>query len=288
MQTLYIDVYFLINLTVDMLALHFSGILSAVPLRSRKLLFSSFLGALLASVGLFLPDNPYIRILFLLFGNIFITLVATGNVKFRRRIRFGIAFIVLVSVIGTLVGVLWDIFDKYLYDSLAEVSSEPVNRKLLLLSVSILLCIGVIKMILTFFSDGAVMGGKASVEIVFRDKSITVDALIDSGNLAVDPINMCPVMLIKPDAAARLFPKELIELGDPDLLERDVRRRVRLIPVSRLGATHVLVGIKPDSARLIDGKRREELFLTVAIDKEGGSYSGYQALMPLSAIKKVI
>ena len=139
MQTLYIDVYFLINLTVDMLALHFSGILSAVPLRSRTLLFSSFLGALLASVGLFLPDNPYIRILFLLFGNIFITLVATGKVKFRRRIRFGIAFIVLVSVIGTLVGVLWDIFDKYLYDSLAEVSSEPVNRKLLLLSVSILL-----------------------------------------------------------------------------------------------------------------------------------------------------
>ena len=288
MRTLYIDVYFLINLTVDVLAIHFSGLLSGVPLKGRTLLLCSVVGALLASFGLFLPDDPIIKIVYLLFGNLFITYLATAKVKLRRRIRFCIAFIVLISVIGTLIGVLWDVFDKYLRESLMDISTEPVNRKLLLLSVSILLCIGVIKMILTYFSDGAVMGGKATVEICFGDKSVTLDALIDSGNLAVDPINMCPVMLIKPDVAKKLFPKELVELGDPDLLERDVRRRIRLIPISRLGSTHVLVGVKPDSTRLVDGKRREQILLTVAIDKEGGSYSGYEALMPLSAIKKTI
>lgn len=287
MRTLYVDIFFLINLTVDMLAVYFASVFSAVPTTGRRILVSSALGALIAVLSVVLADKTLLNILWMLAGIIVITAIGAQGAGIKRRFRFAFSFVIFEALCGAVVSFMWNIFDKYLYGIIKNVQGGTVNRKLLILAVSILISLGVIKVIVAFFSDG-LNGSKVRVEICFIDKRVELDAFVDTGNFAVDPMDMRPVMLIKRSVANKLFPAELVELRDPDLLDRETRKRIRLIPMSNGGSTHVLTGVRPDSAKIISDKGIEELRLTVAIDREGGDYGGYEALIPASALGNVI
>ena len=138
-------------------------------------------------------------------------------------------------------------------------------------------------MLVSFFSN-IESEGSVEIEISFLDKNKKITAFIDSGNLAVDPMDMSPVLLLKKEVAKDILPENIINLCDIDMLERGIKKRIRLIPISRGGETHVLVGVKADSVRIVKDDIKEELFVTVAIDKEGGTFGGFMALMPSAAL----
>ena len=79
----------------------------------------------------------------------------------------------------------------------------------------------------------------------------------------------------------------MLNLHDPDLLDRKCRKRIRLIPVSKGDKTIVLTGFKADRVYVTDGTVREDIKVTIAIDREGGTYGGYYALMPSAALNDV-
>lgn len=283
MQTFYIDVYFLINFTVDFLSLYFASVFSKVPTNTKRLILSSVLGALFASGMIFLPDMPVLQITITIITLIVCAYIAMVPVNIKRRIRFAMAFVIFSALFGAAVGYLWDVFDTYLYDSLSEASSAPINRKLLLFSIVVLISIGVFKMIVSFFSN-IVGEGSVEIEISLFNKKVKTEAFVDSGNLAIDPMDMQPILFVKESLAREFIPERIIELKDIDLLDRSTRKKIRLIPVSRGGITHVLTGIKPDSVNVIAGESKEQIAVTVAIDKEEGSFGGYSALIPSGVV----
>lgn len=283
LRTLYIDVYFLINLTVDIISLYFATILSKTPTTTRRLIIASVMGALSAVGVIFLPEIPLLKLIFGGLGLIFMGMITPKGVSFRRKIKFTMAFLVFEALVGGGVSLIWNLFDKYLSHFFNSADGGALNRKMLFLSLIVLLCIGVFKMLVSFFSN-IESEGSVDVEISFLDSKTTVSAFIDSGNLAKDPMDMSPVLLIKKDLAKMILPENIIELSNIDGLERAVKKRIRLIPISRGGETHVLVGVKADTVRIKRGDGFEELRVTIAIDKEGGSFGGYMALMPSAAL----
>ena len=95
-------------------------------------------------------------------------------------------------------------------------------------------------------------------------------------------------MLIKEKLALRFLPESLVS-GKTYELPSEMKRRIRLIPITRDGGVKILIGIRPDIVRIIcKGGKAEEIDLIIAIDKEGGTYGGYEALLPASAIEDVI
>ena len=142
-------------------------------------------------------------------------------------------------------------------------------------------------MLVSFFSNTE-SEGSVDIEISFLNNSAVVSAFIDSGNLAVDPMDLSPVLLLKKDVAKTILPENIIELSNIDSLDRNIKKRIRLVPLSRGGETHVLVGVKADAVRVIGGKADEELRVTLVIDKEGGDFGGYKALMPAAALDNAI
>lgn len=283
LRTLYIDVYFLINLTVDIISLYFATILSKTPTTTRRLIIASVMGALSAVGVIFLPEIPLLKLIFGGLGLIFMGMITPKGVSIRRKIKFTMAFLVFEALVGGGVSLIWNLFDKYLSHFFNSADGGALNRKMLFLSLVVLLCIGVFKMLVSFFSN-IESEGSVDVEISFLDSKTTVSAFIDSGNLAKDPMDMSPVLLIKRDLAKMILPENIIELSNIDGLERAVKKRIRLIPISRGGETHVLVGVKADTVRIKRGDGFEELRVTIAIDKEGGSFGGYMALMPSAAL----
>ena len=283
LRTLYIDVYFLINLTVDIISLYFATILSKTPTTTRRLIIASVMGALSAVGVIFLPEIPLLKLILGGLSLIFMGMITPKGVSFRRKIKFTMAFLVFEALVGGGVSLIWNLFDKYLSHFFNSADGGALNRKMLFLSLVVLLCIGVFKMLVSFFSN-IESEGSVDVEISFLDSKTTVSAFIDSGNLAKDPMDMSPVLLIKKDLAKMILPENIIELSNIDGLERAVKKRIRLIPISRGGETHVLVGVKADTVRIKRGDGFEELRVTIAIDKEGGSFGGYMALMPSAAL----
>ena len=286
-MTLYIDVYFLINFTVDILSLYFAAIFSKVPTTSKRLIIAGFLGAVAAVGIVFLPEVMLLKLVASFLSLIIMGYVATKPVKIKRKTKFLLSFIIFEALFGGIVSFIWSALDKGLSNYFNNFQGGAVNRKMLFFSIIVLLSIGVFKMLVSFFSN-IQSEGSVEVEINFLDKSARLEAFIDSGNLAVDPMDMTPVMLLKKDTASAILPDNIINLADPDTIEKNARKRIRLIPISRGGATHVLTGVKPDSVRILKEGKAEEISVTIAIDKEGGTYGGFGVLMPAAALDDVV
>ena len=141
-------------------------------------------------------------------------------------------------------------------------------------------------MIVSFFSN-IVSEGSVELEISFLGKKTRVEAFVDSGNLAIDPMDMQPVVLIKRSFAKKFLPQNLIELRDPDSLDKATRKKIRLVPISYGGATRVLTGIKADEVNIVAGDKRFEISVTIAIDRDDGTFGGFYALIPAEAVSDV-
>ena len=283
MKTLYIDVYFLINFTVDALSLYFAAMHSKIPTTSKRIIFSALIGAIISIVIVFLPDIVMMKIVFSFLGLLLLGYITPKQVCIRRRIKFIFSFIIFSALTGGAVTFAWSFFDEHLSGVFEAANGGVVNRKILLFSIIILLSIGVFKMLVSFFSSNE-SEGSVELEINFQNNSYKVLAFIDSGNLAVDPMDMSPVLFIKENAAKDILPTNIIDLSDIDALDKDIKKRIRLIPISRNGSTHMLVGVKTDAVYVINGDKKEEVRVTLAVDKEGGTFGGFSALMPSAAL----
>ena len=60
MKTIYIDVYFLINFSVDLLALYFAAMFMKIRATNLRLVLAALVGALYAVIGVLLIDVSYI------------------------------------------------------------------------------------------------------------------------------------------------------------------------------------------------------------------------------------
>lgn len=282
MQTFYVDVYFLINFTVDLLALYLAVRVAHIRCGVARLCLASAIGGIVAVADVLLPSPSILRPLLFLACLALTAVIAAPHASLRRRGKLILLFATVSLLLGGGVSLGYSLLDRITGDlEIGEVGGE--NRSALILAVIVLFSIGVIKLLIMIFSD-TLNETTVTVEITVADTSVTADAMLDSGNLVKDPMNMNPVIFIKPSLAARLVPRCVTELNDLDALDEDYRHRIRLIPVTRMNETHVMTGIRPDSVIVTSGGRRESVSFTVAIDREGGTYGGYEALAPLAAI----
>ncbi len=283
LQTFYIDVFFLINFTVDILALYVAVRVIHARTKMWRLSLAALLGAGVAVADAFLYSLPILRAILFAVSLVACSLIAFSASGARRRIKFIAIFFTVELLLGGAVSFFYSALDG-LFDSLGITVEGVENRKALILAVLVLISIGIIRLLIMIFTD--ILGEKTvRVSITVADTTVEAEAMIDSGNLVKDPMNMHPVLFIKPALALRLVPRCVAELNDLDLLDNDYRRRIRLIPVTRVGGTHVMTGVKPDRVVVTRGRVSEEIDFTIAIDKEGGTYGGYEALLPIAVIR---
>ncbi len=285
MKTLYVDVYFFINFTVDILALYFSALLYKLPTTAIRLLFSALLGATYAVFGVLLFDNSALMMPISALILIAMVVIMSRGVGFFRKLKYGIIFLFFQILIGGLVYYAYSMLDKIeLLESFVE--SENENKKLLLFSLIVLLTIGALKLVTSCFGCA---GSEKSVKLFVEYKGIKnqLDALVDSGNLAVDPFDKTPVMLVGEVWGAKIFGELCADFDSIDNLDLTLKKKIRIIPVSFGNQRKILYGIKPDAVYLEKDGVREHISLIIAIDKEGGDFGGYNALIPSSALDNI-
>lgn len=283
MRVLYIDVYFLINFTVNLLALYFSCTLLHFPIRRWRLCLCAMLGALLAVVSVLWHEKFFLLLaasFAILLG--MIVLAGAGGGVFRR-LRLALLFFLFEFLIGGIVHFGYGFLEEKIGDLWVESGVE--NRKLLYLCALILLALGILRLAVSLLESGA-HEKSCEVEIRIGEKRFFGSALVDSGNFLRDPLDGASVVLIKSRVAECLLPSAFLS-EDIAALEKDYQKKLRLIPVRIMGSQRILLGIRPDDFSIFLKKKKEHVRVTVAYDKEKGDYEGYSVLISSSIAENV-
>lgn len=102
-------------------------------------------------------------------------------------------------------------------------------------------------------------------------RSVTLEAVIDSGNMLCDPISGLPVAVTPESAVSPLFTGDAARFfcGDGVCSDEGWRRRVRMIPCRTVGGGGLLPGFLPDSVRI--GNKDVKLLIAVSdkLDQDG-------------------
>ena len=278
MQTLYIDVYFLVNFVVDTVSLFFAVRLSRGIESFWRCLVGGILGALVATVCVLI--NMPLSVFFLFFfGSLLLicAFVAKGNGK-KVYFRLILWFLLLECLVGGVVHALYIQLDILFKNVNIETNNAAENRTFLYMAVIGLFGIGAVRLISLLFATGRQIRTMRLCCTLF-DQPVCVDCLYDSGNFLTDPISGDPVVVVKSRALSKVLSEDFL-CERYESLGEEYARRFRLIPVYGISEVKILAGLVVPDAMLIDADMEIPRAVVLAVDKEEGDFGGYDGLLP--------
>lgn len=97
------------------------------------------------------------------------------------------------------------------------------------------------------------------IEVFYKEKSVKVKMLLDTGNLLVEPITSFPVIIIEKEKMKEILSQKDLEIigkglvNNFDGLSEDLKLRCRIIPFSSIGKNNgMIIGMKPDYIKIYD------------------------------------
>ena len=150
MQTLYIDVYFLINLSVDSLAMYFASRLVGIRIHLLRLLISNIILSLVSCLYILYFEGKMLGYIFVVISYLLATLICTKAEGAWKWVALSLAFLIFSFMIGGIV--FWG-YEKLniLFEKMdINIKNGAENKKLMLFLGLILLCVCILNLLISF------------------------------------------------------------------------------------------------------------------------------------------
>ena len=256
----YVDLYFLVNMSMDFLCLLITGRLLHRVCKSGRLLPASAIGGAYA-VGslLWLPGGAGGLFFDLLFA-LLLCLVAfwRRGEPFRRVLASGAVFAAVSMALGGMMTALYTVLNRL------DLPFEALQGDTL--SVWLFALLALVAGAMTA-RGGRMMGlsqkaKSVTVEASVFGRRIALSALVDTGNLLADPISGRGVIVVEERVLAGALPIPLfraIQSGGRALSDYLVDHpkeaaRIRLIPAKTATGEGLLAAILPDRLTVREGR----------------------------------
>lgn len=259
----YVDMVFLLNFTMDFLALFAAGRILNYKISTLRLVLSSVFGSLYNISTFFysvsvIPDliiNIAVSV-----AMCFIAYRITSLISFTKIfLIFYLACFMLGGGVEALYYMSGVISENISYANTPVTISAPV----------IILLSSVVAVIFIFAFRIANRNNattkKTNIIIGFEGKEAAVDVLIDSGNLLYDPISSMPVLIVNINSVTNLFTDAMLELFLTDSIsqiavtDNDAARRLkfRIIPVKTVNGSSLMIAFVPDYIKIKSSKKNK-------------------------------
>ncbi len=282
-QTVYIDLFFLINFSMDFLCFYLTSRLLSHKLSVGRCALASALGGVYACAALFVSVGE----LFALFLDIFICVCICAVAIYRRgsgRELFGysVVYVACSVVLGGAMTALFSLFNRLGVDRLLGDDGGGDGISVWLFAVLALIS-GVLSLkgIKAFRRKGSRREGR--VELVYNGKRVVLRALCDSGNLLTDPVSSRPCIVAESVEVKKILPRALvdvIEKGAVGEIDKRDAGRLCIIPAKTVSGGGMLYALRMDTVRIDLGGGWLEADALIALSALGGSAEGAQALIP--------
>ena len=278
-QTVYVDLFFMINFSMDFLCFYLTFQLLSGKMSLLRTLIASAVGGVYANLALFISADGIWEIAIDIGICALMCLIAFG--KCRSLILHTCIYLAVSMTLGGFMTALFSILNKADLP-LSEIEGDGISAYLLAL-------LAIISAVLTL------VGGKffrkksarkyTEVHIDLEGKSRSIPAMCDSGNLLREPISGKPCIVTDIEALNTLLSREVLNMarvgGIPKKTPNsDASKRIRLVPTHSATGDSVLLAIKPDRVSIGMGKDTKEVDALIALCPLGKTADGAQALVP--------
>ena len=287
-QTVYIDVFFLINFSMDFLALFLGTKLLSHKESLLRLFLAAIFGGAYACFTLIFPLESYLSVFSFLGDALACFIIAFIAVFHRSAFRGVLSFSLVFGAISILLGgamtALFYAFnrlglDKAFSDGEAQ-SSDGISVWIFVIFASVSAIVTIVSG--RFFKKRSIRQN-GFLEIEYKKRKVKLSCVCDSGNLLREPISQLPCILVELDAVRGIFSKEFCEcIKNCELQKIPITEasRVRMIPAHSASGEALLVGIRPDAVRLDMGKGATSFNAYIVFSKEKIVANGAKVLVP--------
>ncbi len=245
----YADVLFLTNFVINAGLLYATALLSKADHSSRRVVTGAALGAAYALL-MFFPNLRFCyTLLFKLVFGAALVAVVFHPARFFDFFRISGIFYALSFLFGgAVLGVL-------LLTDAGLMTRATVQNGILYFDLPAGVLLGTVSVcflgVLVWKKTAPLRLRKQSlyreVTVCCDGKSVTLRALVDTGNTLTDPLTLTPVMIAERDALRELLPP-CPTFSVEELSAGGMATRLRVIPFTSLGTKHgLLIGFRPDS-----------------------------------------
>ena len=287
-QVIYGDILFIINFSMDFLTLYISARIMNLKTRTFYLIAASLIGAVYGVLSLFYSINNIISPVIHITVSLLMCFIVFGSEKKGMFIRAAILFWGISFALGGSMTAIYNLINQnekhvYMNGGVTAVHSEipPV-------------VIGVLAVVsgIISFAGGQIIKRKKHeksvfVQAVYGDNKISFECLYDSGNLLREPMSGIPVIVTRYEILEPILTAELRHIfKHNDTLRLSGLRHahikhVRLIPVSSIGYSGIMLGFIPEKTIINDSERE----VCIAVEtKKTSDYGGYDAIAPAEVL----
>ena len=294
-MTVYIDIILLENLCMNYIILFATAYIMKIKISHIRIIASSSIGAVY-SIMLYMQILPIYSSIFM---KIILSVVMVYISYAPKSVKIAIKQLIIFYLIsfafgGCAFALLYfvkpqDIFIK----NGVYIGTYPL--KIALLG-------GIVGFVITYIAFKIIKNKATKEEMIYKlkikinDKTVEVNALLDTGNKLKDPITLVPVIVIEKQKLYNFLPKEILENidkiigGDSNkLIEENIKymSKFRVIPYNSIGKQNgLMLGFKADEVKIIiDEEERTIKNTIIGIFNQSFNSQTYSALISLEIIE---
>ncbi len=284
-QTVYVDLYFLINFSMDFLCFFLTSRILQGPIRFWRMTAGAAAGGVYADLALFLPLTGAAALGADLLACAAICLITYGRRGEGRS--FPVYVLVYTAVSMTLGGFMTAFFNLMKKSDWLGSESGIEGDGISVWLFAFLACIsGVITLAGGKFFTKQSSRKRAKVVLSYGGKSVLLDAMTDTGNLLREPIGGKPCLLADMEALRSILPEEILcaaKVGGVTALDRvtgEHAKNIRIVPAKTASGEGLLLALRMERIAVNGGSGEREVDAMVALGNLGKSAGGYSVLLP--------
>ena len=282
-QTVYVDLLFMINFSMDFLCFFLCARLLDRKLSLPRVLMASAIGGLYSNVALFIK-----------IGKIFALVIDIGvcvlmcAVAFHRKGKIStlplnvLVYFAISMALGGFMTAIFNLLNKVNLP-IEKNSSDGIS----VWAFSVLAIISaVITLVGGRFFKKRTSHKSADVKITYNGKSKTLLALADSGNLLREPISGKACIIADISSLSDILSKDMVSAARKkdisaikNFSDRDAKS-VRIVPIRTAGGEGILLALKVESVTVDSGHGESEVDAFIVLSDIKESADGRQALLP--------
>ena len=250
-QTIYADILFVINFSMDFLALYIMAFILKMKFVLKRGIVAASIGGVYGVISVVMNMGNIGTVISTALTGIMMCLVLCGYQKLSLLVRQMVVFLISNLIIGGGMTAIYSAFNSFgaaqkllIYGEIESVEQQMPLALFALGSV-------VVAVIVLLFGRVLMMRkrcGDLEVYIEYQGKGLKCSGFEDSGNLLTEPFSGLPVMLVSRDMAEELLSEETVRL----LAELNVGsksypvERIRFMVCNTVAGKKYLGAFKPD------------------------------------------
>lgn len=282
-KTVYVDLLFMINLSMDFLCFFLSARLLGRKFSLPRVLAASVIGGLYSNVALFINVSRTLSLMIDIAVCVLMCAIAFYKKgKISSLFLNVLVYFAISMALGGFMTAIFNLLNKVELP-LSKGSADGI-------SVWSFALLAIVSALITLlggrFFRKRTSQKNADIEITYNGKSKTLRGMADSGNLLKDPISGKACIIADISTLSDIVPKDILgaarkkDIGAISRFSDRDAKNVRIVPVKTAVGDSVLIALKTERVTVDSGHGASEVDALVVLSDIKENADGNEVLLP--------